>query len=359
MGLETTIKIDEAAPYNHRIGRDAMPGALQAAPSPPGSHLTDLQRAIIWPNFSTAQRESYAAVLGMGMNIVCGDGAMQYASDTTHCIAAGHLAMQGDPNVPGAGHNYGVIGVGFRTFYKLRGARYSTAYGIDCCSGVINGNNITANGAHVATLCETVIDSILSGVSTCYNAEEVIDSIVIGDRAADGGPELTYRSKIKHCFIHGHRAGRYVTGAHNHASGNDAFGSGKLAGSYNHADGRAALKALAGTSQGNTAVGDGANTGLVNGHETTALGHNTQVMHSYSTAVGSGAATTKTYQVMLGGTATKEVATRGAYALNEMPRPSPPEANRALLYLEDNGAGKSRLMIQFATGGPIQIAVQQ
>jgi hypothetical protein len=35
-----------------------------------------------------------------------------------------------------------------------------------------------------------------------------------------------------------------------------------------------------------------------------------------------------------------------------------PSADTAFLYLEDNGAGKSRLMVKFATGAAIQIAIQ-
>lgn len=42
----------------------------------------------------------------------------------------------------------------------------------------------------------------------------------------------------------------------------------------------------------------------------------------------------------------------------ERTAPAAPSANRANVWLEDNGAGKSRLMVQFATGAAIQIAVQ-
>jgi hypothetical protein len=35
-----------------------------------------------------------------------------------------------------------------------------------------------------------------------------------------------------------------------------------------------------------------------------------------------------------------------------------PAVNRARLWVEDNGAGKTRLMVQFATGAPIQIAIE-
>lgn len=48
----------------------------------------------------------------------------------------------------------------------------------------------------------------------------------------------------------------------------------------------------------------------------------------------------------------------GAMMLSEMTAPSAPAANGGVLYLEDNGAGKTRLMILFATGAAQQIAIQ-
>jgi hypothetical protein len=52
------------------------------------------------------------------------------------------------------------------------------------------------------------------------------------------------------------------------------------------------------------------------------------------------------------------VRTAGAVAFAEMTTPAAPAANVAHLWLEDNGAGKSRLMVQFATGAAIQLAIQ-
>jgi hypothetical protein len=42
----------------------------------------------------------------------------------------------------------------------------------------------------------------------------------------------------------------------------------------------------------------------------------------------------------------------------ERTAPATPAANEANLWLQDNGAGKSQLMIQFATGAAIAIATQ-
>jgi hypothetical protein len=44
--------------------------------------------------------------------------------------------------------------------------------------------------------------------------------------------------------------------------------------------------------------------------------------------------------------------------LKEQPPPGAPAADCAHLWIEDNGAGKSRLMVQFATGAAIQLAIQ-
>ncbi len=44
--------------------------------------------------------------------------------------------------------------------------------------------------------------------------------------------------------------------------------------------------------------------------------------------------------------------------LSEMTAPAAGEANSGRLYLEDNGAGKTRLMIKFSTGAAQQIAIQ-
>ena len=49
---------------------------------------------------------------------------------------------------------------------------------------------------------------------------------------------------------------------------------------------------------------------------------------------------------------------RGGIGLSETPAPPTPGANSASIWLQDNGAGKSQLMIQFATGAPIAIATE-
>jgi len=44
--------------------------------------------------------------------------------------------------------------------------------------------------------------------------------------------------------------------------------------------------------------------------------------------------------------------------VNEMTEPSAPAANKARFFLEDNGSGKSRLMVRFPSGASQQIAIE-
>jgi hypothetical protein len=48
----------------------------------------------------------------------------------------------------------------------------------------------------------------------------------------------------------------------------------------------------------------------------------------------------------------------GYHEMSEMTAPAAGAANSARLYVEDNGAGKTRLMVKFATGSAVQIAIQ-
>jgi hypothetical protein len=52
------------------------------------------------------------------------------------------------------------------------------------------------------------------------------------------------------------------------------------------------------------------------------------------------------------------VDTAAHFNFRERTAPAAPGANEANVWLQDNGAGKSQLMIQFATGAPIAIATQ-
>lgn len=48
----------------------------------------------------------------------------------------------------------------------------------------------------------------------------------------------------------------------------------------------------------------------------------------------------------------------GALQFTEMSAPSAPSANNAVIYAEDNGSGKTRLMVRFASGASQQISIE-
>jgi hypothetical protein len=48
----------------------------------------------------------------------------------------------------------------------------------------------------------------------------------------------------------------------------------------------------------------------------------------------------------------------GVHTLIEQTAPAAPPADCANLWIEDNGSGKTRLMVQFATGAAVQLAIQ-
>ena len=48
----------------------------------------------------------------------------------------------------------------------------------------------------------------------------------------------------------------------------------------------------------------------------------------------------------------------GAFSLLEMTSPGAPAANKVVMFAEDDGAGKTRLMARFNTGATQQLAIQ-
>lgn len=48
----------------------------------------------------------------------------------------------------------------------------------------------------------------------------------------------------------------------------------------------------------------------------------------------------------------------GALSMTEMTAPSAPASNGAYIYLDDNGSGKTRLMVRFSSGSAVQLAIQ-
>jgi tRNA A37 threonylcarbamoyladenosine biosynthesis protein TsaE len=48
----------------------------------------------------------------------------------------------------------------------------------------------------------------------------------------------------------------------------------------------------------------------------------------------------------------------GGMLMAEMTAPAAPAANHVILFAEDNGSGKTRLMARFATGAAQQVAIE-
>lgn len=48
----------------------------------------------------------------------------------------------------------------------------------------------------------------------------------------------------------------------------------------------------------------------------------------------------------------------GALTMEEMTAPASPGTNKCVMYAEDDGAGKTRLMVRFATGAAVQLAIE-
>lgn len=54
---------------------------------------------------------------------------------------------------------------------------------------------------------------------------------------------------------------------------------------------------------------------------------------------------------------TQQIINVGALTLDEVSTPGA-VANHAVIYAEDNGSGKTRLMCRFGSGSPVQICIE-
>jgi hypothetical protein len=89
---------------------------------------------------------------------------------------------------------------------------------------------------------------------------------------------------------------------------------------------------------------------LVDANDTVALGSGAQALHANAVALGKGVVTTAINQVQIGA---------NHLAIAEMTAPAAGAANTARIFAVDNGAGKTQLMVQFATGAAQQISIEQ
>lgn len=360
------ITVSADARGNIIVGSGAFPNPMEAAPSPPGSHLTTEQKAAIWPALSPTQRDGMAAVLEGGMNIVIGDEAMSGdgANDNQHCIAIGHRALENSET--NSGHNYGATAIGFRAMHRARGSRYTTAVGIDCLTDPVICSSTTAVGAHIGTTCEEIDGCTVIGTSSLYAPGPKRSVIAIGRQVGDGGDAHVSAPMTNSIFV-GDRSGRRVSGEWNVGVGHGVMGAGVVTGAYNVGVGRNALAVLAGTSYGNTAIGDGANSSITSGNRTTAVGRVTNTANfSNATAVGDSATCTKANQVMLGGTGTVEVTTPGSIRTGKamlLPKVSrllvaAPPAGEVAIFAEEGGGGKLRILAKFSNSAVVQMLAQ-
>ncbi len=88
---------------------------------------------------------------------------------------------------------------------------------------------------------------------------------------------------------------------------------------------------------------------LIDANDTVAVGSGAQALHANAVALGKGIVTTAASQIAVGATHIE---------MSEQTAPGVGAANTGRLYLVDNGSGKTQLMIQFATGAAIQVAIE-
>ena len=151
----------------------------------------------------------------------------------------------------------------------------------------------------------------------------------------------------------GFRAAQLATGSNNVAVGhraltapNDKTANATTTASRQTAIGTEAGQGSAGESNNITAVGYRA---TASGHAAMALGSDSVASHGWSVALGFLAETTALYQVAMGARHIE---------LGEMTAPGVAPANKARLYVKDNGSGKTQLCVIFATGAEVVLATE-
>ena len=151
----------------------------------------------------------------------------------------------------------------------------------------------------------------------------------------------------------GFRAAQLATGSNNVAVGhraltapNDKTANATTTASRQTAIGTEAGQGSAVESNNITAVGYRA---TASGHAAMALGSDSVASHGWSVALGFLAETSALYQVAMGARHIE---------LGEMTAPGVAPANKARLYVKDNGSGKTQLCVIFATGAEVVLATE-
>lgn len=230
-----------------------------------------------------------------------------------------------------------------------------------------------ANGTAVVTVDTTNGNLILatSGDAMVFSTRKGSNSnganiwIGGGGNVAVGSVGETYKgsynSALGYLALNANTTGYY----------NSAFGSNALylntSGIGNAAVGLQALYANT-TGGSNSAFGSSAGRFIADGttgNETSGtslyLGANSKALANGGAneiVIGFDATGAGSNTVTLGNTAITRTVLRGAQELTEIAAPGAGAANTARIYAVDNGAGKTQLMVQFATGTPIQLSIE-
>jgi hypothetical protein len=224
---------------------------------------------------------------------------------------------------------------------------------------VVMGTNATATAeANMVGIGHAVKVAALAATAVGANAAATAtDTIAIGAGASAGGGQST---------VVGRSAA--TTGAQNtlvgHSAGAGATNGGVVVGRNATAGGSNSVVVGAGATGalgpgvfvgwGATGTGGDQQTLLGTGAASnrqgaTALGHGATANHFRAVALGQGCATSADTQVSIGDRHVELAETRVLAA---------PAADRARLWVEDNGSGKTRLMVRFSSGAAVQLAVE-
>ena len=257
-----------------------------------------------------------------------------------------------------------IVGNGGQSLSRSSGtqAYYNTLVGIDAGLNCTTAENNTVLGSQAFLTNTTGNSNVAVGMKTLYSNTTGTSNSAFGYTALYKNTSGGFNMAIGRQAMY-----ENLTGTHNAAIGYQSLYY-NTSGAYNLAIGTAAFLANT-TGSNNVALGREAGRYHANG--STALqtaansiyigtqcrgkdnSDNNSIVIGYQ-AIGQGANTT-----VIGNTSTVLTAfPGGALQITEMTAPSAPAANNATIYAEDDGGGKTRLMVRFATGAAQQIAIE-
>jgi hypothetical protein len=318
--------------------------------------------ALTWDNASGA---FVASQIGsVGGKIFLSGTQMLYNAQVANGYTGSFVAGNGGQNLSrssGTQAYYNTF-VGIDAGFYSTTAEWNTVVGFQSLFQNTTGNSNTAVGARA------LYSNTTGGINTVIGREALYSNTTGGSNSAFGYAALNKNTFGGFNMAIGRQAMyENLTGTHNSAIGYQSLYY-NTSGNYNLAIGTSAL--LANTTGSNN-VGLGWEAGRYQANGSTALqtaansiyigtqcrgfnnGDTNAIVIGYQ-AIGQGANTT-----VIGNTSTVLTAfPGGALQLTEMTAPSAPSANNARVYAEDDGTGKTRLMVRFATGAAQQLAIE-